>query len=148
MPYTKSCATTGSPLDHLAFWRSLNTHVVGFVCFQLSATPGTMLPAESFAVRPSNRSRVMLLAPTDSALAGSSVSGSEPLLRISVCEACSCTPGGSTAAAAPNARNSAASRREIFFIFGLSVRSVGRQLRRVDVDIAPEGVGEGVALPA
>src|SRR6185369_7242725 len=103
MPYTQSCAVTASPLDHLAFWRSLKTQVVALVCFQLSATPGTILPSASLAVRPSNRSRVMLLAPTVSAMAGSSDSGSEPLLRISVCVACSCTPAATTAARAGTA---------------------------------------------
>src|SRR5512140_1298098 len=98
MPNTKSCAVTGSPLDHLALGRSLNTQVSGSVCFQLSATPGTVLPVESVAVRPSNRSRARLLAPTDSAMAGSRDSGSEPLLRTSVWVGWSWTPGGITAA--------------------------------------------------
>ena len=42
MPYTQSCAVTGSPFDHFALGRSLNTQVVAFTCFQLSATPGTV----------------------------------------------------------------------------------------------------------
>src|ERR1035437_4905957 len=98
MAKTKSSAVTGSPLDHLAFLRNLKTQVVASVCFQLSATPGTVLPFASLAVKPSNKWRVRLLAPTDSASAGSSVSVSEPLLRIRVWVELSCTPGGMTAA--------------------------------------------------
>src|SRR5438105_11405575 len=104
-----------------------------------------MWPAASLAVSASNRSRVRLFAPTDSASAGSSVSVSEPLLRISVCVGCSCTPGGMTAACAPTAqaRAAAAVMSWIFFILEFSRWNSGsRHFVRIDVNVAPEGIGE------
>ena len=98
MPNTKSCATTGSPFDHLAFGRNLKTHVKASDCDQSSATPGTILPRASLAVSGSNRSSTMLAAPTDSISAGSRDSGSEPLLRMIVWVECNVTPAGTTAA--------------------------------------------------
>src|SRR5512140_939369 len=146
MPNTKSCAVTGSPLDHLAFCRSLKTQVTGLVCCQLSATPGTILPALSLAVSPSKRSRVRLFAPTDSARAGSSVSGSDPLLRTSVWVGCSWTPGGITAAVAgtARARNRATAGRRVRTLRVMArdscgvARGLSGKPGGVDIDVTPE----------
>jgi hypothetical protein len=112
----KSSAVTGSPLDHLAFLRSLKTQVCGSTCFQLSATPGTILPFASAAHSPSNMSRITLLAGTPVASAASRVSGSEPLLRTSSCVSCSFTPAGTVAAAARPAEASSTAHASAFIV--------------------------------
>ena len=104
--YTKSSATTGSPLLHLASWRSLNTHTRLSLLAHDSATAGTILPCASVSTSPSNKSRTTLISGTPVIWCGSSDCGSVTLLRVSTL-ACAVLPPAFSAAFSPPQPDSA-----------------------------------------
>ena len=104
--YTKSSATTGSPLLHLASWRSLNTHTRLSLLTHDSATAGTILPCASVSTSPSNKSRTTLISGTPVIWCGSSDCGSVTLLRVSTL-ACAELPPAFSAAFSPPQPDSA-----------------------------------------